>query len=218
MVDYLDEAGVSGLLEMIELGDSNSPICATTGGGFNCILKLARLSLGNYSARKAMRPCDPYDQLALVIKAFQAHAGKSYFESLDDAFVGAPEADDGCAWVYVNDRFTLTNLGGVGIGLVHRPAYEKLKDEKRFVFRIDPLRGMYVDSDDYFKRPKRAWHLTMIASFWRCPSLEWRPSWEWSDESIYFHWPHFIDIPLNVFGVYLKTGLQVRIIPYAIWA
>ncbi len=58
----------------------------------------------------------------------------------------------------------------------------------------------------------------MAASFGRCPRLNWRPLWECSDESLYFHWHHFIDIPLRVFGAYLKSGLQTVIIPYAIWA
>ena len=141
-----------------------------------------------------------------------------YFESLDQAFVSAPEAEDGCVWVSAQEKFSVTNavyphwrLWAMWLN----PFSAKLTNEQRIVFEIDPVRSSYVESDDYFRRPKRPWRLTMVASFSRNP----RSRFGWSIyEQVYFYRHNNIDIPLNVFGAYLKSGLQTMIIPYAIWA
>jgi hypothetical protein len=165
---------------------------------------------------------DVWEQLGLIVKALRARGSPNYFESLDQAFLSAPEAEDGCVWVLVKDKFTLTNAGGGFVGVRRNPAPEKLMNELRFVFEIDPFRSSYDESDDYFKTPKRQpWRLRMVANLWRCPTTSpWPFGTPFETSAAWFYLYHrhrLVDIPLNVFGAYVKSGQQTTIIPYAIW-
>lgn len=227
MVFYIDEVGLSGLLQQTEGGSifetNNSTLKedgesvkagGDVGGGFLAILGLAKLSLGFGKTKKKgvsdeqKFAVGPYAHLGLVIERLRRRLGKRYFESLDDAFDAAPEKES--SWVCVKDIFALTNLGG---GL----SFEALNSEQRFLFEIDSAKGKHTDRDDYYKRPPRQWHLSMAASFERCPRLKGKSFGVSSHEALYFGSYGYAAIPLNVFGCYLKTGLRVQIIPYAIW-
>lgn len=226
-VNYVDERAIAGLLEHIERGTLTQLSGREVGGGFSAMVNQAKLSVGVAEPKEASiptrtrTPIGVWEQVFLIIGALRTRRGSDYCESLDQAFLSAPEAEDGCVWVSVSDRFTLTNSGGAVAGLSRNPPFEKLANEQRFVFEIDPVRSGYDECDDYFRRPKRPWRLRMIASFSRSPRrFRWPfyPHFEWANEWFYFRRHHLVDIPLNVFGAYLKTGLQTMIIPYAIWA
>lgn len=226
MVFYINETGLSNLLQEIEGGsvfetsssaskeDGESVKAGVeAGGGFLSILGLAKLSFGLGKTKKKgvseeqKFAVGPYTYLGRIIDHLKKHSGVRYFESLDDAFDAAPERES--SWVCVKDTFALTNLGG-------DLSFEALNREQRFLFEIDP-EGKHNERDDYYKNPPRQWHLSMAASFDRCPRLKGKSFGVSSHESIYFRTYGYAAIPLNVFGCYLKTGLRVQIIPYAIW-
>jgi hypothetical protein len=225
--NYLDERAIVGLREHIERGTLTKLSGKGVGEGFSAIVNQAKLSVRaaepqeDITPTRTRTPTGVWEQVFLIIEALRTRRGTDYFNSLDQAFLSAPEAEDGCVWVCVRDKFTLTNSGGAVTGLRRNPHFEKLANEQRFVFKIDPVRSSYVERDDYFRRPKRPWRLTMVASFSRSPRRSCWPFYrcfEWDDECFYFHRHHLVDIPLYVFGAYLKSGLQTMIIPYAIWA
>ena len=109
MVFYIDETGLSGLLQQTEGGsifetstsaskeDGKSLEAAVNaGGGFLSILGLAKLSLGFGKTKKKgvsdeqKFAVGPYTHLGLIIEKLRKNLGTRYFESLDDAFDGAP--------------------------------------------------------------------------------------------------------------------------------
>lgn len=227
MMLYIDEPGLAGLLQQAEGGylvertgstakGSSESVQAGTeaGGGFLSVLGLAKLS-GLFGKSNSRGQTDGqrlsvggHAHLGQVIAYLQKHGGSFYFLSLDAAFANAPA--DRSSWVCIHDTFALTNLGG-------DLSFEALNREQRFLFEIDPLRNSHSESDDYFKVQPRKWHLSMAASFERCPRLKGQHFGVSSHEAIYFRTFGYAAIPLNVFGCYLKAGLRIQIIPYAIW-
>jgi hypothetical protein len=227
MMLYIDEPGLAGLLQQAEgrsLVETNASVSrehgeslkggVDAGGGFLAVLGLAKLSLGFGKTKKkgmtdaAKFVVGPHAYLGRIINQLRKHDGTRYFESLDDAFASAPE--EGSSWVCVKDVFALTNVD-------QSLSFEALNREQRFLFEIDPARGGHTDRDDYYKKPPRKWHLSMAASFERCPRLKGRSFGVSSHEALYFRNHGYSSIPLHVFGCYLKTGLRAQIIPYAIW-
>jgi hypothetical protein len=227
MILYIDETGISGLLDQLDDGtliETNTTNQhekggilqggGETGAGFLSVLNLAKISLGSSKSskksdsRSRKSTVGPHAHLNLLIEYLQEKASARYFESLDQAFSSAPEHES--SWVCTKDNFDLTNVGS-GVPL------EALNTEQRFVFEINPTRRSYKESDDYYKSPRRAWHLTMSASFERCPRLKGRLLSQTSHEARIFQMYNYSMIPLNVLGCYLKAGLQVQIIPYALW-
>jgi len=211
---YVDKRAIDGLWQHIERGTLTELSGKGADGGFPAILRQAKLS----GAAEPTSWGGAWEQVFLVIKTLRACGNPKYFESLDQAFVSAPEAEDGCVWVLAQEKFTLTNAVYPHLRLWDtrlNPFSAKLMNEQRLVFEIDPIRSSYVEGDDYFKRPKRPWRLMMVASFSRNPRSRFGRS---IYEQVYFSWHRNTDIPLNVFGAYLKSGLQTTIIPYAIWA
>lgn len=227
MMLYIDEPGLAGLLQQAEGGaliETNALMTSESGesaqagieagGGFMSVLGLAKLS-GLFSKTTKTAQTDGQrfavgsnSHLAQLIELLRESGAPRFFESLDAAFSGVPE--NGTTWVCVRDTFALMNLGG-------DLRFEALNREQRFLFEIDPARNSHSNRDDYFKNPPRKWHLSMAASFERCPRLKGRSFGLGSHEGIYFRTHGYTSIPLHVFGYYLRTGLRIQIIPYAIW-
>ena len=159
-----------------------------------------------------------------VIDLFRSLGDSQYFESLDDAFIRAPDAKEGCGWIYVRDTFTLTNLGTVTNGFLLSdyftgPTLARLASEQRLVFRL-PILDSYSPRDDYFKAPKRPWHATMILPSSRFKGIRvGHPQfWRWHDSLKYYLQSTHGTVLLNVVGSYFRSGLNVAIVPYVVWA
>jgi hypothetical protein len=227
MILYIAAESISGLLEQIDGGTltegSKSKITesskglstgAEVGGLFFKLLNLGKLSLGTSrgdkksSSESQKTLVGPYSHLSMVLRRLHPLLGKRYFESLDAAFESAPE--DEASWIHTKDFFSLTNVG-------NEWSVEALEKERRFVFEINPNQDNYEDADEYYKTPPRKWSLVMSASFENCPRLRGKLPGSSSHEAMYFRRYNYVKIPLNVFGCFLKVGLHVQIIPYAIW-
>src|SRR5580692_6681649 len=126
MIFYLDDLGISRLHEQMEGGTLVEKSRASgsedsqefrggveAGGGFLAILNLAKLSLGTSKGKKRRAEAGQklnvgsYAHFDLVIDALKSRLRGKYFDSLDTAFESAPEAEAGCYWVCVNDKFSL---------------------------------------------------------------------------------------------------------------
>ena len=160
-----------------------------------------------------------------VIDLFRSHGGSHYFETLDDAFIGAPDAQAGCAWVYIRDTFALTNLGTMHDDFswllsdrLRNPIKDNLRSEQRLVFQL-PTLDTYSHRDSYFKDPKQPWHVTMIIPASRFPGIRvGEPQgWVWDDLKYYLRRNNGT-VRLNVVGSYFRAGTNVCIVPYVVWA
>lgn len=223
---YLAENSISGLLEQLDGGrltestksrsreQGNELQTGAEAGLFAQFLGLGKLSLGTSrsgkrsSSESGTLAVGAQSHVAMILSRLQALKGTSYFESLDDAFASAPE--ERMSWVQAKDYFDLTNIGAEWDA-------EALERERRFVFKINPLQDRYDDGDDYYRNPIRPWSLTMSASFENWPRLSGKLPGFTSHEALYFRQYKYAKIPLNVFGSYSRVGLNVLIIPFAIW-
>lgn len=217
-----DDKGFYHLLDAVEQGS-----LAEISTGSDCVLKQERLLSrpGNIEARIQ---ADMYsggkfeNRVYKLVEAFRRCGARNYFESLDEAFLRAPSAHQGCGWIYARDTFALKNLGPppdwffryrFAIG----PA--RLAFEQRLVFE-SPILDTYSHRDDYFKAPKRPWNATMIIPASRFPAIcvERPPSWRWPVQIRRYIRSTNGPVILSVVGSYFRSGLKVVIVPYVVWA
>jgi hypothetical protein len=186
-------------------------------GGFNALVQQAHASAVPGPNALAGHPL-----YTSVIRLFRQREYPQYFESLDEPFGAAPDAKDGCAWVYIKDTFAIANLGPCQDynewstiwrpGKFH-PSLENALREQRLVFQQPVGMDQYDHRDDYFRGPKRPWRLTMAIPTVRLRS----PRHPWN-EFFLMLCIHRGVVQLDVLGAYFRSGTAVTIVPYAVWA